>query len=224
VQLHAGISSIQILEKVLSIRFAVSLSFDDIEELKNLKKHDIIVSIFLDGQKAVWFRGRITSLGMRERVSIVVHTAINKTVINRLVDIHNKDCLVNIFRVPPDMEGASDGSVPEGNGNPAGENLAREDPASGSLEELVETASKMVGMAREELIERLTGFEKNGRVVTGKKRLEDVSDKQKPIMLDRIRRLLKNGYVRDKYFTPKDKEDHRVPEGQGDRVRGNEDG
>jgi len=219
VQLHAGISSIQILEKVLSIRFAVSLSFDDIEELKNLKKHDIIVSIFLDGQKAVWFRGRITSLGMRERVSIVVHTAINKTVINRLVDIHNKDCLVNIFRAPPDREGASDGTVHERSGNPA-----REDPASGSLEELVETASKMVGMAREELIERLTGFEKNGRVVTGKKRLEDVSDKQKPIMLDRIRRLLKNGYVRDKYFTPKDKEDHRVPEAQGDRVRGNEDG
>ena len=218
-QLHAGISSIQILEKVLSIRFAVSLSFDDIEELKNLKKHDIIVSIFLDGRKAVWFRGRITSLGMRERVSIVVHTAINKTVINRLVDIHNKDCLVNVFRAPPDREGASDGTVHERSGNPA-----REDPASGNLEELVETASRMVGMAREELIERLTGFEKNGRVVTGKKRLEDVSDKQKPIMLDRIRRLLKNGYVRDKYFTPKDKEDHRVPEGQGDRVRGNEDG
>jgi len=213
VQLHAGISSIQILEKVLSVRFAVSLSFDDIEELKNLKKHDIIVSIFLDGQKAVWFRGRITSLGMRERVSIVVHTAINKTVINRLVDIHNKDCLVNIFRAPPDREGASDGTVHERSGNPA-----REDPASGSLEELVETASRMVGMAREELIERLTGFEKNGRVVTGKKRLEDVSEKQKPIMLDRIRRLLKNGYVRDKYFTPKDKEDHRVPEAQGDRV------
>ena len=218
-QLHAGISSIQILEKVLSIRFAVSLSFDDIEELKNLKKHDIIVSIFLDGQKAVWFRGRITSLGMRERVSIVVHTAINKTVINRLVDIHNKDCLVNVFRAPPDREGASDGTVHERSGNPA-----REDPASGNLEELVETASRMVGMAREELIERLTGFEKNGRVVTGKKRLEDVSDKQKPIMLDRIRRLLTNGYVRDKYFTPKDKEDHRVPEAQGDRVRGNEDG
>jgi len=219
VQLHAGISSIQILEKVLSIRFAVSLSFDDIEELKNLKKHDIIVSIFLDGRKAVWFRGRITSLGMRERVSIVVHTAINKTVINRLVDIHNKDCLVNVFRAPPDREGASDGTVHERSGNPA-----REDPASGNLEELVETASRMVGMAREELIERLTGFEKNGRVVTGKKRLEDVSDKQKPIMLDRIRRLLTNGYVRDKYFTPKDKEDHRVPEAQGDRVRGNEDG
>ena len=218
-QLHAGISSIQILEKVLSIRFAVSLSFDDIEELKNLKKHDIIVSIFLDGRKAVWFRGRITSLGIRERVSIVVHTAINKTVINRLVDIHNKDCLVNIFRVSADREGASDGTVHERSGNPA-----REDPASGNLEELVETASRMVGMAREELIERLTGFEKNGRVVTGKKRLEDVSDKQKPIMLDRIRRLLKNGYVRDKYFTPKDKEDHRVPEAQGDRVRGNEDG
>ena len=218
-QLHAGISSIQILEKVLSIRFAVSLSFDDIEELKNLKKHDIIVSIFLDGRKAVWFRGRITSLGMRERVSIVVHTAINKTVINRLVDIHNKDCLVNVFRAPPDREGASDGTVHERSGNPA-----REDPASGNLEELVETASRMVGMAREELIERLTGFEKNGRVVTGKKRLEDVSDKQKPIMLDRIRRLLTNGYVRDKYFTPKDKEDHRVPEAQGDRVRGNEDG
>ena len=218
-QLHAGISSIQILEKVLSVKFAVSLSFDDIEELKNLKKHDIIVSIFLDGRKAVWFRGRITSLGMRERVSIVVHTAINKTVINRLVDIHNKDCLVNVFRAPPDREGASDGTVHERSGNPA-----REDPASGNLEELVETASRMVGMAREELIERLTGFEKNGRVVTGKKRLEDVSDKQKPIMLDRIRRLLKNGYVRDKYFTPKDKEDHRVPEAQGDRVRGNEDG
>ena len=218
-QLHAGISSIQILEKVLSIRFAVSLSFDDIEELKNLKKHDIIVSIFLDGRKAVWFRGRITSLGIRERVSIVVHTAINKTVINRLVDIHNKDCLVNVFRAPPDREGASDGTVHERSGNPA-----REDPASGNLEELVETASRMVGMAREELIERLTGFEKNGRVVTGKKRLEDVSDKQKPIMLDRIRRLLTNGYVRDKYFTPKDKEDHRVPEAQGDRVRGNEDG
>jgi len=209
VQLHAGISSIQILEKVLSVRFAVSLSFDDIEELKNLKKHDIIVSIFLDGRKAVWFRGRITSLGMRERVSIVVHTAINKTVINRLVDIHNKDCLVNIFRAPPDREGASDGTAPEGSGN---------------LEELVETASKMAGMPREELIERLTGFEKNGRVVAGKKRLEDVSEKQKPIMLDRIRRLLKNGYVRDKYFTPKDKEDHRVPEAQGDRIRGNEDG
>jgi len=219
VQLHAGISSIQILEKVLSVRFAVSLSFDDIEELKNLKKYDIIVSIFLDGRKAVWFRGRITSLGMRERVSIVVHTAINKTVINRLVDIHNKDCLVNVFRAPPDREGASDGTVHERSGNPA-----REDPASGNLEELVETASRMVGMAREELIERLTGFEKNGRVVTGKKRLEDVSDKQKPIMLDRIRRLLTNGYVRDKYFTPKDKEDHRVPEAQGDRVRGNEDG
>jgi len=219
VQLHAGISSIQILEKVLSVKFAVSLSFDDIEELKNLKKHDIIVSIFLDGRKAVWFRGRITSLGMRERVSIVVHTAINKTVINRLVDIHNKDCLVNVFRAPPDREGASDGTVHERSGNPA-----REDPASGNLEELVETASRMVGMAREELIERLTGFEKNGRVVTGKKRLEDVSDKQKPIMLDRIRRLLTNGYVRDKYFTPKDKEDHRVPEAQGDRVRGNEDG
>ncbi|MDD5008507.1 MAG: hypothetical protein PHC68_08965 [Syntrophorhabdaceae bacterium] len=218
-QLHAGISSIQILEKVLSVRFAVSLSFDDIEELKNLKKYDIIVSIFLDGRKAVWFRGRITSLGMRERVSIVVHTAINKTVINRLVDIHNKDCLVNVFRAPPDREGASDGTVHERSGNPA-----REDPASGNLEELVETASRMVGMAREELIERLTGFEKNGRVVTGKKRLEDVSDKQKPIMLDRIRRLLTNGYVRDKYFTPKDKEDHRVPEAQGDRVRGNEDG
>lgn len=65
------------------------------------------------------------------------------------------------------------------------------DQTTASLEELLEKLSRLTGKQKEQLIEELTSFKtKDGKYINGKKTLDEVSEKQKIILVDKIKRQI----------------------------------
>jgi hypothetical protein len=124
---------------------------------------DRTLSFVLEAEgRRVWFRGTIASTSEREKVSFVVHMPVNRTVILKLIDMRGRICLLSI-----------------------------EDTGVGDLRELLSMAARLKGMSEEELLLKLTTFTgRDGREYKGTGDPGRLSEKQKVIVLDRLRKMM----------------------------------
>jgi len=222
VRINVNISSIKILDRSLSITFDIS-SFEDTEKIRDLKKRDISFKIYNSGQKIAWFKGQIVSFGMRSSIYFVVHTIVSKPIINRLIDIRNEDCVLIIFEeMPISREGEKKRIEPAENESGHTETVGDKD-----IEALVKLASIKIDITPEDLIEKLTSFEKNGQMINGKRDINRISNKQKVVILDKVRKIIGLGGNSETKEEPrendvpvecvfeKNKKNRNTPEDQG---------
>lgn len=156
-------------------------------------------------REIVWFRGKIVSVGKNY---FVVHTAINMAVLSRLVKARRTSLRIRIDRDRNDRgyvrENRQISTVSSENGNAESkgiESRSTESTDIGSSEEgsyslallktILHSASKKLDIQEEELIYRFTTYTKNGRTYEGKRNLDEVSEKQKVIIYDKVKKLLR---------------------------------
>lgn len=92
----ARISLIRISRGVLSITFSAAQDVD-VEQLGRLKGGTLRF-VLVAGNRKAWFDGRMVSCGVRKRASFVVHTAVRRAVVVRLLEMRNADLAVDMRR------------------------------------------------------------------------------------------------------------------------------
>jgi len=165
-------------------------------------------------REIVWFRGKIVSIGKNY---FVVHTTVNMAVLVRLVKARKTSLRIRIDRDKNNRDyvqnsvGQTDLATPSENRrieNEGSKESLKENPDSNNpekisyygpyslalLKTILHSASQKLGIQEEELIYKFTTYTKNGKTYEGKRNLDDVSEKQKVIVYDRVKKLLK---VRD---------------------------
>jgi len=212
------ISSLKIYSRILSVTF--SISFDDAESLQSLIRKPLRFTIYTGAspepadngstngvatREIVWFRGKIVSVGKNY---FVVHTGINLAVLSRLVKARRTSLRIRIDRDRNDRgyvrENRQVPTVSSENGNAESKGIESKSAEStdiGSSEEgsyslallktILHSASQKLGIQEEELIYKLTTYTKNGKTYEGKRNLDEVSEKQKVIIYDKVKKLLR---------------------------------
>lgn len=112
------------------------------------------------------FSAKIQSMNIRNDIDLLFHTDRNITILKRLADLMDEDVT-----------------------------LAIEDEQDRDLKTLLAKGAETLSMPEADLLYKVTTFSKNGKDVGGKKNVYEVSDKQKPIVIDKISKLLKEVVV-----------------------------
>ena len=190
-----------------------SISFDDAEGLQSLIRKPLRFAIENGAatdnapREIVWFRGKIVSVGKNY---FVVHTAINMAVLSRLVKARRTSLKIRIDRDRNDRDyvrnstGQTGSTVPsenrsiENKGSKEGfeegsdsNNSEKNSYSLALLKIILHSASQKLGIQEEELIYKLTTYTKNGKTYEGKRNLDEVSEKQKLIIYDKVKKLLR---------------------------------
>lgn len=112
------------------------------------------------------FSAKIQSMNIRNDIDLLFHTDRNIRILKRLADLMDEDVT-----------------------------LAIEDEQDRDLKTLLAKGAETLLMSEADLLYKVTTFSKNGKDVGGKKNVYEVSDKQKPIVIDKISKLLKEVIV-----------------------------
>ncbi len=205
------IKTIKIYNQILSITLDVTENTDNLQYLirKPLRftvyvneNPDDFINKFNGNtpdniKNTVWFKGKIVSVG---RNYFVIHTKINMIVLFRLIKAKESPIKIKIDK---DFNGSYvhysiDKNIENKNFNEKIDNNAFVDNSLKNnhysltfLKTILCSASKKFNIQEEELIYRFTTYTKNGRTYEGKKNLDEVSEKQKVILYDKIKKLLR---------------------------------
>ena len=183
-EIAGNISYIKILSDSLSIWFVVSDSDKNIDHLKKEKKKLLSFTIADNNKRKIWFKGKIISIGLRENAYFVVHTAINKAVIDKLIDMRKELCFIKFGTV----DGNSNEEQPVKESQDISNKTEKDEPLD-ELKKLLNRASEKTGKKKEDILKQVTTFKKDDRVYKGKERPEDLSEKQLIIAIDKIKKF-----------------------------------
>lgn len=180
--IKAGIESLCILEKCLSVRLTISeVHPEAMEILRGIKREPLEFSLAPwrdksgkgkdDGIGEVSFRGIICSINLREKMHFIIHAERAKPLIYEVIEMMDLPVALKF--------------------------LSARDQA---LAALIREASQRLSLTEEELIYRESSFlNRNGRQIEGKRSILALSEKQKPIIKNKLERFLrengeKNGH------------------------------
>lgn len=107
------------------------------------------------------FSAKMQSINIRHDVDLLFHTPKDTHIISRLAELMDAEVVLFI-----------------------------EDEQDRALRTLLERVADCLVIKKEELLYKLTTFTKHGKKVGGKKSISEISDKQKPIITDKLTKIL----------------------------------
>lgn len=107
------------------------------------------------------FNAKMQSISIRHNVDLLFHAERNTRILKRLAELMDEDVTLII-----------------------------EDEQDRALKSLLANVAEILVMAEEDLLYKLTTFNKNGKKVEGKKNIHEISDKQKPIITDKLSKMI----------------------------------
>ena len=124
---------------------------------------------------ALSLEAKIRSINIqREGTSILLRTKRNRYIVSRLFELMEREAVELSFSTPQDPLQTAAGLVEE------------------KISYLLEKASKKLGEPEEELLYRITTFrDREGKEISGKRSIQDISEGQKGVVLRKLNAILR---------------------------------
>jgi len=178
--MNVYISSLKILKHTLSVELGV---MGDVAPISAIKRKYCRFMLSTTKGSTVWFRGKVVSV---EKGHCVIHTKINIAVIGRLVRMRKSTLTM--------VSDSSSRDSNRGNDRDNTRDGIRTDYQDDTmLSALLHGAAQKLGITEEDLIQKLTAYtSRDGVQHGGKRSIEEVSDKQKIVLYDKVKRLIRS--------------------------------
>lgn len=174
--LYASLTGVSALEKHISMKFILKQPRNTYNDVINLlstwRKQNAIARIKIsrkeDSHEFVFVNVRVRSINFQEKMRFVLHAEKDSALVKKLIDLMG-DVIIKIISASSSHRKSLDNK----------------------LDGLLQKVSERTGEEKSQLLKKLTTFKtSDGRIVEGKENLQDLSEKHKQVVINKLERML----------------------------------